>query len=82
MNVLVCICSNIWQFSMNAGMIHACYHTIVCTDGLYFANTSVFLCYKTGRGALVLAFRIRVTLHVVALLDTLLGQATWTETLR
>ena len=31
MHVLVCICSNVWQFSMITGMIQVCYHTIVCT---------------------------------------------------
>ena len=31
MHVLVCICSNVRQFRMITGMIHVCYHTIVCT---------------------------------------------------
>ena len=31
MHVLVCICSNVRQFHKTIGMIHVCYHTIVCT---------------------------------------------------
>ena len=31
MHVLVCICSNVRQFHKIIGMIHVCYHTIVCT---------------------------------------------------
>ena len=45
-------------------------------DGLYLVNTSVFLCYKTGKGALLLPSCTQVTLRVLALL----GQVTWTRT--
>ena len=31
MHVLVCICGNVRQFHKIIGMIHVCYHTIVCT---------------------------------------------------
>ena len=31
MHVLVCICSNVWQFHKIIGMIQMCYHTIVCS---------------------------------------------------
>ena len=32
MHVLVCICSIVRQLRMITGMIHLCYHTIVCTS--------------------------------------------------
>ena len=31
MHVVGCICSNVRQFHKIIGMIHVCYHTIVCT---------------------------------------------------
>ena len=58
------VCSNVRQFSMFTGMMHVCYHTIVCTClRLYFVNTPVFLCYKTGKGALLLPCCIPVALE-------------------
>ena len=80
MHVLVCICSNVRQFSMTTGMIHVCYHTICLhVMAFIFVNTSVFLCYKTRKGALLLPScfpRFPVTLLVQALL----GQAPWIGT--
>ena len=60
--VLVCICRNVRQFSMITGTMHVCYHIqLSASDGLYFVNTSVFICYKTGKGALLLPSCMSVT---------------------
>ena len=49
MHVLVCICSNVWQFQEIIEMIQLCYHTNHCACWPCFVNTEVFLCYKTER---------------------------------
>ena len=76
MHVLVCICSNVRQFHEIIDMIQMCYHTNHCACWPCFVSTSVFICYKTVKGTLMLLSFTRVTLHVLALL----GQVTWTGT--
>ena len=61
MHVLVCICSNVRQFHEIIGMIQMCYHTNHCACWPCFVNTTVFICYKTEKGTLMILSFTRVT---------------------